>query len=193
MSNEKVIIKGKVDVKSKVIMIVAAIFCLFFGIIFLTLAANANPSLGFIQTLYAILGWLFLIPGIIIIIVFKIYGTCELQITENSIKGKSIFGKEVVLPMHMVSAYSTVEFLSIIAIATSSGVVKFSLIENYREIGNVLAKKINEKQGNTVTNNKPLAQQPSYIEEIKKLKDLLDAGIITQEEFDAKKKQLLSL
>lgn len=193
MSNEKVIIKGKVDVKSKVIMIVAAIFCLFFGIIFLTLTANANPSLGFIQTLYAILGWLFLIPGIIIIIVFKIYGTCELQITENSIKGKSIFGKEVVLPMHMVSAYSTVEFLSIIAIATSSGVVKFSLIENYREIGNVLAKKINEKQGNTVTNNKPLAQQPSYIEEIKKLKDLLDAGIITQEEFDAKKKQLLSL
>ena len=95
--------------------------------------------------------------------------------------------------MHMVSAYSTVEFLSIIAIATSSGVVKFSLIENYREIGNVLAKKINEKQGNTVTNNKPSAQQPSYIEEIKKLKDLLDAGIITQEEFDAKKKQLLSL
>lgn len=192
MSNEKVLIKGKVDVKSKVIMIAAAIFCLFFGIMFLVLAANANPSLGIIYTLYTILGWLFLLPGIIIVIIFKIYGTCELQITENSIKGKSIFGKEVVLPMHMVSAYSTMEFLSVIAIATSSGVVKFSLIENYREIGNVLAKKINETQGNTV-NNKTLTHQPSYIEEIKKLKGLLDAGIITQEEFDAKKKQLLGL
>ena len=93
MSNEKVLIKGKVDVKSKVIMIAAAIFCLFFGIMFLVLAANANPSLGIIYTLYTILGWLFLLPGIIIVIIFKIYGTCELQITENSIKGKSIFGK----------------------------------------------------------------------------------------------------
>ena len=38
-----------------------------------------------------------------------------------------------------------------------------------------------------------LANQPSSIDEVKKLKDLLDAGIITQEEFDAKKKQLLGL
>ena len=30
-------------------------------------------------------------------------------------------------------------------------------------------------------------------EDIKKLKDLLDSGIITQEEFDAKKKQFLGL
>lgn len=30
-------------------------------------------------------------------------------------------------------------------------------------------------------------------EEIKKFKELLDEGIITQEEFDAKKKQLLGL
>ena len=31
------------------------------------------------------------------------------------------------------------------------------------------------------------------IEEVKKYKELLDEGILTQEEFDAKKKQLLSL
>ena len=30
-------------------------------------------------------------------------------------------------------------------------------------------------------------------DELKKLKELLDMGIITQEEFDAKKKQLLGL
>ena len=33
----------------------------------------------------------------------------------------------------------------------------------------------------------------SPAEELKKFKDLLDSGIITQEEFDAKKKQLLGL
>ena len=33
----------------------------------------------------------------------------------------------------------------------------------------------------------------SVSDELKKLKDLLDSGIITQEEFDTKKKQLLGL
>ena len=37
------------------------------------------------------------------------------------------------------------------------------------------------------------AQPLSSADEIKKFKDLLDSGVITQEEFDAKKKQLLGL
>jgi predicted Zn-dependent peptidase len=36
-------------------------------------------------------------------------------------------------------------------------------------------------------------QQTSSADELKKYKDLLDQGIITQEEFDAKKKQILGL
>lgn len=39
----------------------------------------------------------------------------------------------------------------------------------------------------------PVAQQTSPTEEIKRFKELLDIGAITQEEFDAKKKQLLGL
>ena len=38
-----------------------------------------------------------------------------------------------------------------------------------------------------------IVQQTSNADELKKYKDLLDQGIITQEEFDAKKKQLLGL
>ncbi len=38
-----------------------------------------------------------------------------------------------------------------------------------------------------------VVQQVSPAEELKKFKDLLDAGILTQEEFDAKKKELLGL
>jgi predicted Zn-dependent peptidase len=37
------------------------------------------------------------------------------------------------------------------------------------------------------------AGQPDYIEELKKLAELKEAGIITAEEFEAKKKQLLGL
>ena len=38
-----------------------------------------------------------------------------------------------------------------------------------------------------------IAKSDNRIEELTKLKDLLDVGAITQEEFDAKKKQLLNL
>ena len=40
----------------------------------------------------------------------------------------------------------------------------------------------------------PVVQQAvSTADELKKFKELLDMGVITQEEFDAKKKQLLGL
>ena len=39
---------------------------------------------------------------------------------------------------------------------------------------------------------KPVNHNMDYIEEIRRLKELLDCGAITQEEFDTKKKQLLS-
>ena len=39
----------------------------------------------------------------------------------------------------------------------------------------------------------PAASQPSAADELKKYKELLDSGVITQEEFQEKKKQLLNL
>ena len=39
----------------------------------------------------------------------------------------------------------------------------------------------------------PTIASTSNADEIKKYKELLDMGVITQEEFDAKKKQLLGL
>lgn len=38
-----------------------------------------------------------------------------------------------------------------------------------------------------------IVQQASPAEELKKFKELLDLGVITQEEFDVKKKQILGL
>ena len=45
----------------------------------------------------------------------------------------------------------------------------------------------------TVKQPTKTAKSDNRIEELTKLKDLLDTGVITQEEFDAKKKQLLNL
>ena len=54
-------------------------------------------------------------------------------------------------------------------------------------IENKVFERMNAPQGGTVI------QQTSAADELKKFKELLDMGIITQEEFDAKKKQLLGL
>ena len=142
--------------------------------------------------IWFVLGCLCLLGAIIIGIIYLVNRKCELQITENNVKGKTLLGKEVVLPLYMVSAYSTRRFLSVIAVATASGITKFSLIGNYKEIGEVLSKKINERQQNTETAAKKTSENTA-MDDLLKLKSLLDSGIITQEEFDAKKKQLLGL
>ncbi len=69
------------------------------------------------------------------------------------------------------------------------------MIGNYKEIGEVLSTLINERQEATqapVIVATP-TQSGDKLDDLKKLKDLLDNGIITQEEFETKKKQILGL
>jgi|GEM_PF-420587 len=56
----------------------------------------------------------------------------------------------------------------------------------------VLGKKTNEEERPKIETS-PAMSVDDQIETLKKLKDLLDTGIITQEEFDAKKKQIIGL
>lgn len=142
---------------------------------------------------FFIFACVFFLFAIITLIFYWAHCKCELSITDKNVKGKTVFGKEVVLPLYMVSAYSTKKLLSTIAISTSSGITKFALIENYAEIGDILSKKINERQDNTTTETKTTVPQNNSMDDLIKLKSLLDSGIITQEEFEAKKKQLLGL
>ena len=209
--DEKVLIKSEINQKAKQILCSIPIMFFVSSMLFLFYLLNTKTSEssyanaleaglrngsrydGYL-TLFIIACSLLLI-SIITFIVYYAFSKCELSITEKNVKGKTFFGKEVVLPLYMVSAYSTRKFMSTIAVATSSGVTKFALVKNYAEIGSVLSQKINERQENTAhqaTTSAPTSQ-PSAMDDLKKLKDLLDAGIITQEEFDAKKKQLLGL
>lgn len=67
---------------------------------------------------------------------------------------------------------------------------KIKLIENAAELEKVILEKKNElvQKENT---NKP--SQIDAIEEIKRYKEILDAGLISEEEFIAKKKQILNI
>lgn len=61
--------------------------------------------------------------------------------------------------------------------------------EKMEEVANYVKKRIDEIK--TMDNVPTIVQATSAADELKKFKDLLDMGIISQEEFDAKKTQLL--
>ena len=134
-----------------------------------------------------------IVSCLIFLAIYLDYRKCHLCVTEKNIKGTAHWGKKVVLPLYMVSAYSTRKFFWTISVSTASGTTKFSLIKNYNEIGKVLEQTINERQANTQKEVQPTVSINNTLDDLIKLKTLLDMGAITQEEFEAKKKQLLDL
>lgn len=134
----------------------------------------------------------FFFGGILLAIVIGIFifalNSCSMVITDKRVYGKATFGHQVDLPLDMISAASTGLFKSV-GVSTASGRISFWLLENKDELYSAITNLLLERQkGETTTTNKS-----DSVDEIKKFKELLDNGIITQEEFNEKKKQLLSL
>ena len=127
-------------------------------------------------------------------IIKRYLNSFEMTVTDKRIYGKIKWGRRVDLPIDSVSAVGIGAFKSI-AISTSSGRISFSAIRNRNEIHETVSKLLVERQKQSATPVAPTATSPlaSSADELKKYKELLDCGIITQEEFDAKKKQLLGL
>lgn len=120
---------------------------------------------------------------------------CELVVTRNSVYGKAAFGRRVDLPMDSISAISSM-WPEGIAVATSSGRITFLMIKNRDIIHKCISELIVARQNTSVATSAVSVKHKvpmSNADELKKYKELLDMGAITQEEFDAKKKQLLDL
>lgn len=131
------------------------------------------------------------IPNLILIIIYS--GKSEITVTDKRVYGKAR-SKQVNLPLDSISAVSIYRFKGI-SVSTASGAICFIGIANRDELYNTISSLLIERQ--SPKNAPAVASQPqpvvSTADELKKYKELLDSGIITQEEFDAKKKQLLGL
>ena len=118
----------------------------------------------------------------------------ELTVTDKRIYGVVAWGKRVDLPVDSVSAISTIQLYKGIAVSTASGRISFLVIKNadaiYKTLNELL---IERQQAKNNVSNTVNPQKSDDVEQLKKFKDLLDSGVITQEEFDEKKKQLLGL
>lgn len=119
----------------------------------------------------------------------------ELVVTDKRAYGRAAFGKRVDLPLDSISAVGTM-WLKGIAVSTSSGKVSFLMMKNRDEIHKCVSELLIERQSKVAVSPVAAVKQEniqSSADEIKKFKELLDSGAITQEEFDIKKKQLLGL
>ena len=143
---------------------------------------------------------IYLIPIVLSIVAFFAYfyyfiTAKELVVTNKGVYGKTVFGKQVDLPFDSISSVGTNVFRGI-SVGTSSGKISFYGIVNRNEIYDEIRKMLENRQEKEIKAIAPttnILQGQSIADELKKFKDLLDSGVITQEEFDAKKKQLLGL
>lgn len=142
-----------------------------------------------------ILHWIFVFFAGIFCLIYFLLSRCKITITDKNISGRTFWGKIVVLPIHMISAYSISKPFSVVAITTSSGFVKFPCIGNYKEIADVLQQLLNERQQRTELQEDLTTNQNNSknLDDLVKLKNLLDNNIITQEKYNAKKKEILGL
>ncbi len=132
------------------------------------------------------------LPLLGIALIIYLANLSELTVTNKRIYGKAAFGRRVDLPIDSVSAVATGLFWSI-SVSTSSGRITFLGLVNRDDIHKAISNLLVDRQNKAGV---PVIKQEvaqSNADELKKYKDLLDSGIITQAEFDAKKKDLLGL
>lgn len=138
-----------------------------------------------------------LIPLAIYAIVFLFiklfWDVTEITVTDKRVYGKTAFGKKVELPVDSVSSVGKRALFNTVVVATSSGNIKFAFVKNSNEVFDAISKLLVSRQNKKSDNNKNSKEELDTAEELKKYKKLLDDGIITQEEFDKKKKKLLDL
>lgn len=155
-----------------------------------------NMSNGLPTNLFTFIGFLFLVITMFFIIIYFYLSKMEITVTNKRVYGKKAFGQRIDLPFDVISVVGTL-FLKGIVVGTASGKIRFLGIKNNKEIHKEISKLLNERQEKkhdiSAKEEKQKKNNIGTAEELKKYKDLLDSGAITQEEFDTKKKQLLNL
>ena len=180
-----------------ILYIISIIITVFWQIIY-TIPAHMKSvdywGFGFDTSFYVFHIMIPLLPLVIIgTLIYVITSKIELIVTDKRVYGTAIFSKRVDLPLDMISAVGTSAFKGV-AVTTSSGAIKFVFIKNNYEIHKAISNLLIQRQDNAASKNVLIRESNnSNADELKKFKELLDQGIISQEEFDAKKKQLLGL
>lgn len=139
--------------------------------------------------MYEIFGFIF---SILTVLFFVWMSGCSITVTNKRVYGVGAFRRRIDLPFDMISSVGN-GFFNSISVASSSGRIHFWFVKNKDEVFSSISNCLLERQNQVVSPSIATKGNSSDADELKKFKDLLDSGAITQEEFEAKKKQLLGL
>jgi len=191
---EKVIVKSR---QAPIIKLISLVIFIIGFVIGLSASINYHTPFEFdsyfITSIlpYCMSIW-FLPFAVIAALLYFSAAKTELTVTDKRVYGKAMFGRRVDLPVDLISAVGT-SFLMGVSVSTSSGSIRFLGVQNKDEIHSEISKLLMLRQEKKKDTANVAAAPQSSADELKKYKDLLESGVITQEEFDAKKKQLLGL
>ena len=189
---EKVIVKGSlgnIALTRNIICLSGVVLGILYMIWGVTVAGYTVTTTGVFLVLLV-----FVLPFALIGLLFHAWASkVSLTVTDKRVYGTAAFGKRVDLPFDKINAVGSGMF-NTVHVTTASGSIKFAMIKNKEEVYSAISRLLVERQNKpagTTTIKQEIPQ--SAADELKKYKDLLDSGTITQGEFDAKKKQLLGL
>lgn len=139
--------------------------------------------------------WLLLFFAALFYLIYFLLSRCHITVSNKNIIGRAFYGKKLVLPIHMISDFSIRKIFCVVGISTASGYINFPCISNYKEIADILQQLLNERQQKTETKENIILPQnkSKNLDDLVKLKNLLENDIITQDEFEIKKKEILGL
>ena len=93
-----------------------------------------------------VLQFIVIIFGIIVLIYFKANKNRRLVITDTKVIATKTFGREIILPLHMISSVSTIRIFSGIRISTPTESIRFNFLLNYMLISSALSRQLVIKQ-----------------------------------------------
>ena len=183
---EKELCKGTFR-KMNIPAVICLILAVFFAVQYVDIADDRWAATSEV-TMMQILMILFLVLAVVF---FVWMSGCSITVTDKRVYGVGAFRKRVDLPFDMISSVGSAP-LNSVAVATASGKICFWFVANRNEIFDAISNCLIARQSGTHT-EVPVQVPHSNAEELRQYKELLDSGVISQEEFDAKKKQLLGL
>ncbi len=157
---------------------------------------------------FLILLWilLYIIPIIVLLLDYRRSKLCELTVTEREVSGAyttiiPIFKKTLKMPIEKIDnivvmngLQEKLSFGKRIVISSTAGKISFPYVWNADEIVEKVLASMGRKSIQEPSISAPREEQnsaSSVIGKIKELSELKNAGIITEEEFELKKKELL--
>ena len=187
MNEEKVLVKSVFDSSScKKYAIIWYIILFVYGWIMGWSNFELNAGIGFLVGFLSAL----IVGGLIHSVVYFTARNNEIVLTNYKITGTYRRSLSLNIPIDSVSSVSKGAMGSL-CITCAGNKYNISYVSN-RELFCSQLNELLNKRTQQALNNASVVNQSNY-DEIAKLKQLFDDGIITQEDFDAKKKQLLGL